>query len=346
MRTRCRYEVTTCFTLTARPHVIARIIARSLLLALTICLAHTPSNAATSRVGFLSPTTSEASASVLAALREGLREHGYEEGVHFIIEARYANDQFDRLPDLARELVGLPVDLLVAFVTQASIAAKQATTTIPIVMIGTSDPVASGLVISLSSPGTNVTGTSGSFAEMSGKRLELLKEAVPDIQTVAVLWNPSNPAFQAQVLDATRASARALGIELRLFGANDRISIERAFDAIAKSRAPALNVLPDPVFAANYALISALAIKARLPSVTANGAYVDAGGLMAYGPDIPGLARHAAGYVARILKGAKPAELAVEAPTQFEFVINLKTATYIGLNIPPALRLRASRLIE
>ena len=326
--------------------MIARFIARWLLLALTICFGHAPSNAATTRIGFLSPTTPEASASVLAALREGLREHGYEDGVHIVIEQRYANDRFDRLPDLARELVALPVDLLVAFVTQASIAVKQATTTIPIVMIGTSDPVASGLVSSLSSPGANVTGTSGSFAEMSGKRLELLKEAVPAIQTVAVLWNPSNPAFQAQVLDATKASARTLGIELRLFGANDRNSIERAFVAMAKSRVSALNVLPDPVFAANYALISALAIKARLPSVTANGAYADAGGLMAYGPDIPGLARRAAGYVARILKGAKPAELPVERPTQFEFVINLKTATQIGLNVPPALRLRADRLVE
>jgi len=317
-----------------------------LLAVFVLCSVSAQSDAANPRIGFLSPGTPEGTAAVLEALRQGLREQGYVEGTNIAIEQRFAYDHFDKLSDLARELIALRVDLLVTFVTQASIAAKRATQTIPIVMIGVSDPVASGLVSSLSHPGANVTGTSGAFSETAGKRLELLKEAVPRAQRVAVLWNPSNAAFQAQILEETKASARTLGIQLQLFGASDADSIERAFAAISKERIPAVNVLPDPVFAANYAQIATLAAKARLPSITANSAYVEAGGLMAYGPNIPDLARGAGSYIAKILRGTKPADLAVGRATKFELLINTKVAKQIGLAVPQSLRLRANQLIE
>jgi putative ABC transport system substrate-binding protein len=318
-----------------------------LLFAFTLlCPVHAHSDAGSPRIGFLSPSTPEGSAVVLAALRQGLREHGYIEGTNITIELRFGNNRFDRLPGLARELVDMPVDVLVTYVTQASIAAKQITGTIPIVMIGVGDPVASGLVSSLSRPGANVTGTSGAFSESAGKRLQLLKEAVPSLQRVAILWNPANPIFQKQILEETNAAARQLGLELQFFEAHDSESIESAFAAISNQRVSALNVLPDPVFAANWARIAALAARSRLPSVSMNSAYAESGGYLAYGANIAELARGAGGYVAKILKGAKPAELAIERPTKFEFVINTRTAKQIGMTVPPSLRIRADRLIE
>ncbi len=311
---------------------------RILLLAVVVlCSAAGQSNAAGPRIGFLSPGTPESSAVVLAGLRQGLREHGYVEGTNITIESRFANNQFDRLPDLARELIGLPVDVLVTFVTQATIAARDNTKTIPIVMIGVSDPVASGLVAGLSRPGGNVTGTSGMFSEAAGKRLQLLKEAIPGVRRVAVLWNPANRVFQMQMIQETEAAARPLGVELRMFEARDSESIERAFAAISKERVSGLNVLPDPTLAAHGARIAALAAKARLPSVSANSLYAEAGGLMTYGPSFHEMARGAGSYVAKILKGAKPAELPIEQPTKFELVINMKTAKQIGVTIPQSL---------
>ncbi len=283
---------------------------------------------------------------MLAGLRQGLREHGYVEGTNIAIESRFANDQFDRLPDLARELIGLPVDVLVTSVTQATIAARDNTKTIPIVMVGVSDPVASGLVADLSRPGGNVTGTSGMFSEAAGKRLQLLKEVIPGVRRVAVLWNPANRVFQMQMIQETEAAARPIGIELRMFEARDSESLERAFAAISKERVSGLNVLPDPTLAAHGARIAAFAAKARLPSVSGNSVYAEVGGLMTYGPSFAEMARGAGGYVAKILKGAKPAELPVERPTKFEFVINMKTANQIGMTIPRSLQLRADRVIE
>ncbi len=317
-----------------------------LLAAIVFCSIHAQASAAGPRIGFLGPGTPESTAVVLAGLRQGLREHGYVEGTNITLESRFANGQFDRLPELARELIGLPVDVLVTFVTQASIAAKESTKTIPIVMIGVSDPVASGLVASLSRPGGNITGTSGMFLEASGKRLQLLKEAIPGVRRVAVLWNPANRVFQMQLIRETEAAARPLGVQLRFFEAHDPGSVERAFVAIAKERVSALNVLPDPNVAANGAQIAALAASARLPSVGGNSAYSEVGGLMTYGPSFPEMARSAGSYVARILKGRKPAELPIERPTKFELVINMKTAKQIGLTIPQALLLRADRVIE
>lgn len=317
-----------------------------LLTAVVLCSVHARSDAATPRIGFLSPSTPEGTAFVLAGLRQGLREQGYVEGTNVAIESRFAYDRFDRLPDLARELIDMPVDVLVTYVTQASIAAKQTTGTTPIVMLGVSDPVASGLVSSLPRPGANITGTSGSFTGLAGKCVQLLQETIPGLSRVAVLRNPANRVFQAQMLEETKASARQLGIELQLFDAYNAESIETAFAGISKQRVQAVSVLPDPVFAANWARIAALATEARLPSVTVSNAYAEAGGLMAYGPSLPDLARITAGYVAKILKGAKPAELPVERPTKFELVINLKTAKQIGITVPPPLRLRADRFIE
>jgi putative ABC transport system substrate-binding protein len=324
-----------------------RLVFRLLMLAvIALCSVDAHSDAAIRRIGFLTPGTPETNAPVLAGLRQGLRENGYMEGTNIEIESRFANNRFERLPDLARELIGLRVDVLVTFVTQASLAAKQRTSTIPIVMIGVGDPLGSGLVSSLSRPGANVTGTSGSFVESAGKRLELLKEAVPGVQRVAVLWNPDNTVFQRQVLDQTSAAARALGIELRLFEARGPESIENAFAAIAQQGISAVNVLPDPVLAAHYGRIAAAATKMRLPSVTAISTYAEAGGLLTYGPSFPDMARNAGGYVAKILNGAKVGDLPVEQPTKFELVLNLKTAKHIGIIVPQSMRLRADRLIE
>jgi len=325
----------------------ARLAARVLLLAsIVLGSSLAQSDAASLRIGLLSPGTAESAGPLLAGLRQGLREHGYVEGTNIAIESRFANDQFDRLPDLARELIALPVDVLVTFVTQASIAARDNTKTIPIVMVGVSDPIASGLISTLARPGGNVTGTSGMFSEAAGKRLQLLKELIPGVQRVAVLWNPANRVFQMQMIQETEAAARPLGIQLRVFEARDPESIERAFAAISKERVAGLNLLPDPTLAANWVLIAALAAKARLPSVSGNSVYAEVGGLMSFGPSFPEMARSAGGYVAKILKGAKPAQLPVERPTKFELVINMKTAKQIGVTIPQSLLLRADRVIE
>jgi putative ABC transport system substrate-binding protein len=213
-------------------------------------------------------------------------------------------------------------------------------------MVGVSDPVASGLVVSLSRPGGNVTGTSGVFSEGAGRRLQFLKEAIPGTRHVAVLWNPDNRVFQTQVLKETEVAARTLGLQLRLFEARDSASIDTAFAAISKEDVGALNVLPDPILAVYYARIAELAVKARLPSVSANSAFAAAGGLMTYGPSIPQLGRGAATYVAKILRGANPADLPIEQPTKFEFVINMKTAKQIGITVPQSLKVSADRLIE
>jgi putative ABC transport system substrate-binding protein len=327
--------------------MIPRIASRVLLIVVIVLSSvRAESDAAGPRIGFLSPGTPESTAAVLAGLRQGLREHGYVDGTNIAIESRFARDQFDRLPDLARELISLPVDVLVTNVTQATIAAKDNTNTIPIVMVGVSDPVASKLVSSLSRPGGNVTGTSGMFAEAAGKRLELLNEAVPGMRRVGVLWNPSNRVFQTQMIRETEVAARQLGIQLQMFEATDLASIERAFATISRERISGLDVLPDPTFGAHATTIAALAEKARIPAVSGSGNYADAGGLMSYAPSLSELARNAGGYVAKILKGAKPADLPIEQPTKFDLVINMKTAKQLGVTIPQSLLLRAGRVIQ
>ena len=207
----------------------------------------------------------------VAGFRQGLQDHGYVEGSNVTIDYRFADQQFDRLPGLVRELIGLKVDVLVTFVTQASVAAKDSTKTIPIVIVGVADPVGAGLVSSLAHPGGNVTGNSSMSAETAGKPLALLKDVVPRIERVAVLWNPKNQVFQTQMLRETEAAARSLGIRLQVYEAHDLRSIENAFEAIVRDRASALNVLQDPALNAHSLQITALAVKARLPSASGIG---------------------------------------------------------------------------
>jgi putative ABC transport system substrate-binding protein len=279
-------------------------------------------------------------------LRQGLREHGYVEGQNIAIEYRWAHGRFERLPDLAAELARLKPDVIVALVTQASLAAKNATSTIPIVMVAVGDPIRAGLVPSLARPGGNVTGNSSVSVEVMGKSLEILKEIAPARRRVSILWNPANAVFQAQMVEEAEAASGRLGLRVHTIAASDATSIDRAFQSMTRERAEALAVLSDPMFVAERTRIATLAAKGRLPSVSGVREYAEAGGLVAYGPNFYELYRRAAGYVDRILKGARPGDLPIEQPTMFELVINLKTAGTLGLTIPPSLLLRANHLIE
>jgi putative tryptophan/tyrosine transport system substrate-binding protein len=280
------------------------------------------------------------------AFRQRLQELGYVEGRNLAIEYRFAEGKFDRLPTLAQELVRLEVDVIVTVVTQASLAAKHATRTIPIVIVAVSDPLGTGLVASLARPGANVTGTSAMSADVVGKSLELLKEAVPAVSRVAVLWNPDNAIFQASMLRETQLAAGRLGIELRTYAARDPDEFEPAFAGLTSAQAGALLVLTDPKYGPHAARIADLAIKFRLPAMYGVREYAAAGGLMAYGTNFTALFRRAADYVDKILKGAKPADLPVEQPTKFELVINLKAAKALGLTFPPGLLAIADEVIE
>jgi putative ABC transport system substrate-binding protein len=299
--------------------------------------------AAIPRIGFLSPS---GPSPISEGFRRGLRELGYVEGRSVLVEYRWAGGRFDRLPRLAAELVRERVDVIVAQVTQASLAAKDATRTIPIVMLGVADPVGAGLVGSFSRPGGNITGTSGAATEVVGKSLQFLAEAVPRVSRVAFLWNPANHVLQSQMVREAEAAARALRVERRLVAARGPDELVPAFAAMTKQRAEVLLVLPDPVFTIHRGRIAELAAKARLPAAYGIREAAEAGGLMSYGPDYAALAARTASYVDRILKGAAPAELPVEQPTRFELVINMKTARALGLTIPPSLLLRADHLLE
>jgi putative tryptophan/tyrosine transport system substrate-binding protein len=299
------------------------------------------------RIGYLSPGS--ASPGPLAyhdEFQRGLRELGYVEARNIVIEYRFADGKFDRLAALAAELVQLNVDVIVSVVTQASVAAKNATRTIPIVIVSVGDPVGAGLVASLARPGANVTGTSGMTTEVVGKSLGLFKQTVPKVSPMAVLWNPNNVVYQGQMLRETEVTAQTLGIQLQMFGARGPDEFNRTFAAIASARAASLLVLPDPVFSAHTARIADFADKSRLPAMYGLREDAAAGGLMAYGPNYADLYRRAASYVDKILKGAKPADLPVEQPSKFEFVINLKTAKTLGLTIPPGVLAIADEVIE
>lgn len=293
------------------------------------------------RIGYLAPI---AHAEREAAFREALSKLGYVEGRNLKIEYRSGDGNFERLPGLAAELVRLNVDVIVAVVTQATLAAKGATSTIPIVMVAVGDPVSAGLVASLARPGSNVTGNSGSTVDVVGKQLELLREVLPRVSRVAVLWNPTNPVFQALQLKEAKAAAARLRIELQLVEAKRPDALESAFQTIAAARPDAVLVMGDPMFTTRAEQIAHLALARRLPTVS--GFYADDGILIAYGSNFEELHRRAAVYVDRILKGAKPADLPVERPTRFELVINVKTAKALGITIPPALASRADRLIQ
>jgi putative tryptophan/tyrosine transport system substrate-binding protein len=298
------------------------------------------------RIGYLAAASRTGMSHLTEAFLQGLREVGYVEGTNIAIEYRWADGKFDRLPELAAELVRLKVDVIVAAVTQASLAAKNATGTIPIVMAAVGNPVDSGLIASLARPGANITGTSVMSDEVVGKQLELLKETLPTISRVAALWNPANPVFQKLQLREVDATARALNVSLQKVEARDQDEIERAFKAIAKERTRALHVLPDPVFTTHRRRIADLAVKYRLPTVSGTIESTEAGMLMSYGPNFPESYRRAATYVDKILKGAKPGDIPVERSTKFELVINLKTAKQIGLTIPQSVLYRADKVIK
>ena len=298
-------------------------------------------------IGMLSPGGTEGfGTGGMKAFLEGLEEQGYNEGRNVVIEYRKADGHLDRLPELADELVRLHPDLIVAWVTAASLAAKKATSTIPIVMGGTADPVGAGLVASLARPGRNVTGTSGIADQLAGKALELLRDAVPNLHRVGVLWNPANAVYQSRMLEMTKAAGHSLGIKLQLLAASNAEEIEAAFKAMDLEHAQALDILVDPLWGLHQGRIVSLATSARLPSVSGARGYADAGGLMSYGPSFSAMSRRTAFYVARILKGTAPADLPVEQPTTFEFVINQRAAKALGLTLSPALLLRADDVLE
>ena len=306
------------------------------------------------RIGFLSPSSpsdperlpSPFGERGLAAFRQGLRDLGYVEGQNIAIEYRWAEGRFERLPDLAAELVRLKVDVIVSVVTQATLAAKNATGTIPIVLVAAGDPLGSGLVANLARPGGNVTGPSSMYGDLAGKQLELLKETVPKVSRVAVLWNPANAVWQAQMLRQTEIAARALGLQVQLLEARGPDELEGAFAAMTRERVSALLVQVDVIFALHARRIADLAAKRRVPAMYGSREHVETGGLMSYAPNIPDLFRRAATYVDKILKGAKPADLPVEQPTKFELVINLKTAKALGLKIPQSVLIRADEVIQ
>jgi putative ABC transport system substrate-binding protein len=282
---------------------------------------------------------------MLAIVRAKLAELGYVEGQSIRFEYRGAYGHVDRLPSLAEELVHLNVDVIVAVATPEVQAAHQATRKIPIVMVAVVDPVATGFVASLARPGGNITGLSLLSAELSGKRLELLKEVVPGVSRVAVLWNPTNPSNALQI-GATKVAAQALGVQLQPLEVRGPQDLESAFQAATRGRAGALIALDDPVLGSHRTRIVALAAKIRLPAMYGLTGYAKAGGLMTYGPNIPDLFRQAAVFVGKILKGAKPADLPVEQPTKFELVINLKTAKALGLKIPDSMLVQADEVIQ
>ena len=297
------------------------------------------------RVGLLMPVSYAAAAPNVEAFRQGLGEHGWVEGRNIGIEVRYSDGQAERLAELATELVRLKVDVIVTWGTPAARAAKNVTTSIPIVMAAATDAVATGLIASLARPGGNVTGVTSGGAELSGKNLQLLNELVPRVARVAILWNPENPS-QAPMFEQTAAVARALGLQLRSLELRAPDEFERAFKAMMHQRVGALVVFQELVFFAHRKRIVDLAAQHRLPAIYERREYVDAGGLMSYGVNFRHNFRHAASYVDKILRGAKPADLAVEQPTRFELVINVKTARALGLTISQSLLLRADQLIN
>jgi putative ABC transport system substrate-binding protein len=297
------------------------------------------------RIGNLGAGVGSSSSGRPEAFRQGLRELGYVEGKNIVIEWRSSEGKLDRLPALAAELVRLKVAMIVTGGGSSTRAAKEATSTIPIVMQQDNDPVANGFVASLARPGGNITGLSTFAPELSGKRLELLKETIPKLSRVAVLGT-STISGQAQMLREVELTAVALGVKLQYLDVLGSKDIETAFRAAGKGRADAVIVLQGPIFNSQRTQIANLAVKSRLPAIYSNSQYVVDGGLMTYGPSLLDLDRRAATYVDKILKGRKPADLPVEQPTKFELIINLKTAKQIGLTIPPNVLARADKVIK
>jgi ABC-type uncharacterized transport system substrate-binding protein len=318
-----------------------------LLLAVSLGTAAAESSEKVPRVGYISPGSSSDPVRLrrFEAFRQGLRELGYVEGQNIVPEPRWAEGQYARYPALAADLVRLKVDVIVTVGGAGTTAAKQVVRTTPIVMSAVIDPVENGLVRSLARPGANLTGLSIMATDLVGKQFELLREVVPKISRMALLWNPANPTH-VRAISQVKAAARSLGVQLQLLEARDPQEIDRAFAAMTREQAGALLVLADAIFTNQVRQIAELAVQRHLPSILALIEYAEAGGLMVYSPNLAGLERRAATFVDKILKGAKPGDLPIEQPTKFEMVINLRTAKALGLTIPPSVLLRADRVIE
>ena len=296
------------------------------------------------RLGFLSGGAAALNTADLDAFRHGLREMGYAEGRDFTLETRYAEGQLERSPELAAELVRLPVDLIVAVGTAPARAARDATGTIPVVLVQ-GDAVGFGLVDNLARPGRNVTGLTGISTQLNGKRLDLLKEVLPGIARVAILWNPAIPERAAEFPDA-EAAARALGLHAISLEVREAGELATAFETASRLRAEALLTLNNTVLGTNRTQLVGLATKGRLPMMSAGRDYVDAGGLMGYGPNNRDQHLRAAVFVDKILKGARPGDLPIEQPNTFDFVVNLKTAQTLGLTIPQSVLQQATEIIQ
>jgi len=295
------------------------------------------------RIGFLSAAVH--GSEVDDALRQGLREHGYVEGQNLLIEWRFAKGKYDRLPSFAAELIGLKVDVIVTLSTEAALAAKKATASIPIVFTQVSDPIASGVVPSLARPGGNLTGFSLIAVELTGKRLELLKGAVPSLKSVIILGRRESPVNALAVKEAQIAAQR-LGLEARLVEVHDAEELEPAFTTMARERAGGVVLVPSSFLVTHGSEIVELATKRRLPMLVWTDTSALRRALMSYGPSTTDILRRAGGHVAKILNGAKPGDLPVEQPTKFDLIINLKTAKALGLTIPQTFLQRADQLID
>ena len=297
------------------------------------------------RIGFLGNSTAALESNLVGPFRDGLRDLGYEEGRNITIEYRWAEGKYDRFPSLVAELIAAKVDVIVTAGTPATLAVKKATASIPLIMVAVGDPIGTGIVASLAHPGGNITGLSSIAPELEGKRLELLREIIPKLANIAVLWNPANPFHKASLKQA-QAAAQTLRMKVQSVAVRTREELENTLTAILRDPPEALLVLADRVFLHNRARLMDFAAEHRLPGVYAYRELVEAGGLMSFGPNYADMHRRAATFVDKILKGAKPADLPVEQPTKFELLINLKAAKALGLTVPPSLLARADEVIE
>lgn len=297
------------------------------------------------RIGFMGNSTAALEVNLVNSFRDGLRELGYEEGRNIVIEYRWADGKYDRFPALVAELLAAKPDVIVTAGTPAALAVKKGTTTVPLVMVAVGDPVGTGLVPSLARPGGNLTGLSSIAPDLEGKRLALLRQVVPSLSHVAMFINSLNP-FHAVSVRQAMAAAQALGIRLEPHDVRKSEDLDRAFAMVRKERPDALLILADRVFLHNRQRMVDFTHELRLPNVNAYTELVDAGGLMSYGPSYENLHKRAAIYVDKIFKGAKPAELPIEQPTSFTFIVNLKAANMLGVTVPPTLLSLADRIIE
>ena len=297
------------------------------------------------RIGFMGNSTAALETNLVDAFREGLRELGYEEGRNIAIEYRWAEGNYDRFPMLAAELIATKVDAIVTAGTPAALAVKSATTTVPLVMVAVGDPIGTGLVSSLARPGGNLTGLSSIAPDLEGKRLQLLREVLPALSHVAMFVNSLNP-FHVSSMKQARAAAQAMGIKLQLHDIRKSEDLDGAFAAIRKERPDALLILADRVFLHNRQRMMDFINELRLPNVNAYKELVEVGGLMSYGPSYEDMHKRAAIYVDKILKGTKPADLPIEQPSKFTFIVNLKAAKALGVTVPSQLLGLADQLIE